>query len=254
MFFEIIKGCLIPFFGTALGAACVFFIKGGLGNRAQSAFAAFAAGVMAAASVWSLIIPAIDASAYMGKLSFLPCVVGFFIGIFFLLICDALDASIRRASGKARDKNGMLLLAVTIHNVPEGMAVGAVFAALMQGSVGISLLEAMALSIGIAVQNFPEGAIVSMPIRASGAGRWKAFAYGSLSGAVEPAAAFLTVLLSDILVPIIPYLLGFAAGAMIYAVAVELIPEMWEGDIPKSWVIFFALGFALMMSLDVTLG
>lgn len=254
MFFEILKGCLIPFLGTTLGAACVLFVKGGLGARSRSAFAAFAAGVMAAASVWSLIIPAIDASAYMGKLSFLPCVVGFFIGIFFLLTCDALDAAVRQASGRARDKNGMLLLAVTIHNIPEGMAVGAVFAALAQGSVGIGLLEAMALSVGIAIQNFPEGAIVSMPLRASGMGRWKSFFFGALSGAVEPVAAFLTVLLADILVPVIPYLLGFAAGAMIYAVAVELIPEMWEGDVPKVWVMFFALGFALMMTLDVTLG
>lgn len=254
MFLEILKGCLVPFLGTTLGAACVFFVKGGLKKQVQSAFAGIAAGVMAAASVWSLIIPSIEAGSELGRLSFLPCVAGFFVGIFFLLFCDSVDRRLRSLAGRARDKNGMLYLAVTIHNVPEGMAVGAVFAALMSGGVGITLAEAMALSVGIAIQNFPEGAIVSMPMRASGRGRVRSFVLGALSGAVEPVAALLTILLADILVPLIPYLLGFAAGAMIYAVAVELIPEMWEGDMPKSQVIFFAIGFALMMILDVTLG
>ncbi len=254
MFSDIIKGCLIPFFGTALGAACVFFIRRNLSDRVRSAFAAFAAGVMAAASVWSLIIPAIDGSAELGKLSFLPCVVGFFIGIFFLLMCDGADSLLRRVSGRSKSRDGMLLLAVTIHNIPEGMAVGAVFSALLRGGMGITTAEAMALSVGIAVQNFPEGAIVSMPLAASGKGRGRSFLWGALSGAVEPAAALLTVMLADFLVPLIPYLLGFAAGAMIYAVCAELIPEMWEGDIPKGQVVFFAMGFALMMILDVTLG
>ena len=241
---------MIPFLGTSLGAACVFFMRGGLSPKVKSAFAALAAGVMAAASVWSLIIPAIDASRSWGRLSFFPCVAGFFAGIFFLLICDAADEKLLNFKGR----NGMLLLAVTIHNIPEGMAVGAVFAALYHSGMGVTLAEAMVLAVGIAVQNFPEGAIVSMPIRANGACRGRAFFIGVLSGAVEPAAAFLTFALADLLVPLMPYLLGFAAGAMMYAVVAELVPETWEGEMPKAQIIYFALGFALMMILDVTMG
>lgn len=251
--FEIIRGILIPLAGTSLGAACVFLMIKRLGKKLERSLYGLAAGVMAAASIWSLIIPAMDASSAMGKLSFLPATVGFWLGVIFLLIIDRTVFELHRKTGNA-NSTSMLLLAVTIHNIPEGMAVGAVFAGLAAGGAHISAAEALALAIGIAVQNFPEGAIISMPLSAAGMTRRRAFGYGVLSGIVEPVAACATILLADILVPIIPYLLGFAAGAMIYAVVEELIPEMSDGETSKFGMIFFTVGFTLMMILDVTLG
>lgn len=228
---EIFRGILIPFLGTTLGAACVFFMKRSLSSSIQRALTGFAAGIMTAASVWSLLIPAMEQCASMGKLAFLPAAVGFLVGIFFLLG-----------------------LAVTLHNIPEGMAVGVVYAGWASGNMSISAAAALALSVGIAIQNFPEGAIISMPLRAEGMGKGKAFLYGTLSGVVEPIGAVLTVLAAGLVLPILPYLLSFAAGAMIYVVVEELIPEMSEAPHSNVGTIFYAVGFVLMMTLDVALG
>lgn len=253
-------GVLIPFVGTTLGAACVFFMRSVLQEQIQKVLLGFASGVMVAASVWSLIIPTIEMSSGMGKLSFLPAAVGIVFGMACLLLIDKLVPECYgkdKTTGKCSSKNyqrNMLAFAVTLHNIPEGMAVGVTFAGLVAGEGYISLAGAVALSIGIAVQNVPEGAIISMPLRTKGIGKGKAFYYGVLSGAVEPVAAVLTILFARIVTPALPYLLSFAAGAMLYVVAEELIPEASEGDSSKIGTIGFGVGFLIMMILDVALG
>ncbi|MGN0554266.1 MAG: ZIP family metal transporter [Candidatus Fimenecus sp.] len=257
---EIWEGLLIPFAGTVLGSACVFFMRKSLKDAIQRALTGFAAGVMVAASVWSLLIPAMEQASNMGKWSFVPAVVGFWLGILFLLLLDRIIPHLHRGSSQAEGlKSGfgrstMLVLAVALHNLPEGMAVGVVYAGWLAGDSGITLAGALALSLGIAIQNFPEGAIISMPLRAEGASKPKAFAYGALSGAVEPVGALLTILLASIVVPALPYFLSFAAGAMLYVVVEELIPEMSAGKHSNLGTVFFAVGFTLMMALDVALG
>ena len=253
-------GLLIPFLGTALGAACVFFLKKDLRRGVQRALTGFAAGVMVAASVWSLIVPAIEQSAAMERLAFLPAFVGFWLGVLFLLLLDHiiphLHRSIDQAEGpKSRlSRTVMLVLAVTLHNIPEGMAVGVVYAGLLSGSANITAGGALALALGIAIQNFPEGAIISMPLCAEGKSKPKSFWLGVLSGAVEPVFGVLTVLIAGLVVPAMPYLLSFAAGAMLYVVVEELIPEMSAGEHSNIGVVAFAAGFSLMMALDVALG
>lgn len=255
----ILQGILIPFFGTCLGSACVFFMKKSMNPMLQKALTGFAAGVMSAASIWSLLIPAMEESKDMGRWAFVPAAAGFWIGILFLLLIDRtvphmhMDGE-EEGPKKKINKTAMLVLAVTIHNLPEGMAVGVVYAGLRSGSVGISATGALALAVGIAVQNFPEGAIISMPLRASGASKKKSFLYGVLSGAVEPVGAALTILISSLVIPVLPYLLSFAAGAMNYVVVEELIPEMSEGRHSNVGTVFFAAGFTVMMALDVALG
>ena len=257
---EIFLGILIPFIGTTLGAACVLFMKKTLRKQVQRALAGFAAGVMVAASIWSLLIPAIEQSENMGALSFFPAVVGFWIGVLFLLTLDHLIPHLHVGSEQSegpKSKLGrttMMVLAVTLHNIPEGMAVGVVYAGFLLGNSGITAMAALVLSVGIAIQNFPEGAIISMPLRANGLGRGKSFLYGFLSGVVEPVAAFVTILAAGIITPAMPYLLSFAAGAMIYVVVEELIPEMSQGRHSNIGVIAFAIGFGIMMMLDVALG
>jgi ZIP family zinc transporter len=257
---EILSGLLIPFLGTSLGAACVFFMKYDLIRDVQRALTGFAAGVMTAASIWSLIIPAMDMSESMGKLAFLPAVVGFWFGILFLLLLDSLIPHLHMNADKAEGlpsklaRTTMMVLAVTLHNIPEGMAVGIVYAGFLTGSADMTAGGALALALGIAIQNFPEGAIISMPLHAEGKSKAKAFAGGVLSGAVEPVGALLTILFASRLLPIMPYLLSFAAGAMIYVVVEELIPEMSEGEHSNIGVILFSVGFTLMMILDIALG
>lgn len=253
MIWETIQGVSVPFVGTALGAACVFFLKNGMNETLQRALRGFAAGVMVAASIWSLLIPAVERSEGLGPLSFLPAVVGFWAGILFLLLLDRLIPPLREDSTTV-GKSGMLVLAVTIHNLPEGMAVGAIYAGYLAGDSGVTALGAFSLALGIAIQNFPEGAIVSLPLRAEGVKKGRAFWYGVGSGAVEPLGAALTILAAQLVVPILPYLLSFAAGAMIYVVVEELIPEMFEGEHSSTGTILFAVGFTLMMALDVALG
>lgn len=253
-------GILIPFLGTVLGAACVFFMRGAMGDSLQRALSGFAAGVMVAASIWSLLIPAIDQSAHMGQLSFIPAAAGFWIGILFLLLLDHLIPHLHRNAQSAEgpkstlQKSTMLLLAVTLHNIPEGMAVGVVYAGYLSGSTQITLMGALALSIGIAIQNFPEGAIISMPLRSEGMKKSRAFLSGALSGVVEPVGAVLTILAASSIVPLLPYFLSFAAGAMLYVVVEELIPEMSAGKHSNIGTVFFAVGFSVMMILDVALG
>ena len=254
------EGILIPFLGTALGAACVFFMRRELNRTVQRALTGFAAGVMVAASVWSLLIPSLEQSEDLGKWSFLPAAVGFAVGILFLLLLDRviphLHANAEKAEGPRcrAKKTTMMVLAVTLHNVPEGMAVGVVLAGLLSGVAEISVGGALALSIGIAIQNFPEGAIVSMPLCAEGKTKRGAFLLGALSGTVEPIGACLTILFAGLFVPAMPYLLSFAAGAMLYVVVEELIPETSEGEHSNVGVIAFSIGFLLMMALDVALG
>ena len=253
-------GILIPFLGTSLGAACVFFMKHDMSDRLSRILTGFAAGVMVAASIWSLLIPAMDQSEEMGKFAFVPAVAGFWGGILFLLLLDHIIPHLHRYSVSAEgpksrlQRTTMMVLAVTLHNIPEGMAVGVVYAGYLAGNAKITVAAAMALSIGIAIQNFPEGAIISMPLRAEGMKVSKAFAGGVLSGIVEPAGAMLTILAAGYIVPALPYLLSFAAGAMIYVVVEELIPEMSQGEHSDLGTIFFAVGFTVMMSLDVALG
>ena len=257
---KVLMGLLIPFLGTSLGSACVFFMKKELGKQLQRALTGFAAGVMVAASIWSLIIPAMEQSKGMGKLSFLPAFIGFWLGVLFLLLLDTviphLHMNAQKAEGpKARLKRStMMVLAVTLHNIPEGMAVGVVYAGFISGNASITAGGALALALGIAIQNFPEGAIISMPLCAEGQSKGKAFGLGVLSGVVEPIGAALTILAAGFFVPAMPYLLSFAAGAMVYVVVEELIPEMSEGEHSNIGVIMFALGFTLMMALDVALG
>ncbi len=258
MTLDILYGSLIPFAGTALGAACVFLLKREIGQTLQKALLGFAAGVMVAAAVWSLLIPAMDQCADLGRLAFGPAAVGVLLGMGFLLLLDQmiphqhLDSDCPEGAPCHAQKSTMLMLAVTLHNIPEGMAVGVVLAGL-GGQGGISRTAAFALALGIAIQNFPEGAVISMPLKEA-LGRPKAFWYGVLSGAVEPVAAILTVLLSQRIVPLLPYLLAFAAGAMLYVVVEELIPESAEGRHSNVGTIAFSLGFVLMMVLDVALG
>ena len=251
---------LTPFFGAALGAVCVFFLKKGLGDRVQRGLTGFASGVMVAASIWSLLIPAMEQSAGVGGWAFLPAVTGFWAGILFLLGLDHLIPHLHQRSQQAEgprtqlQRSTMMVLAVTLHNIPEGMAVGVVYAGLLSGEGQITMMAALALSLGIAIQNFPEGAIISMPLRSEGMGKAKAFAGGVLSGVVEPVGALLTILAAGLVVPALPYLLSFAAGAMLYVVVEELIPEMSQGEHSNVGTLAFALGFTLMMALDVALG
>ena len=257
---EAFWGILIPFLGTSLGAACVFFMKKTLSDMVQRSLTGFAAGVMVAASVWSLLIPAMEQSAGMGKLSFVPAVAGFWIGILFLLGLDHIVPHLHAKSGQTEGpksqlrRTTMMVLAVTLHNIPEGMAVGVVYAGYLSGSTKITAAGALALSLGIAIQNFPEGAIISMPLRAEGMKKGKAFCGGVLSGVVEPIGAVLTILAAQLVVPALPYLLSFAAGAMLYVVVEELIPEMSQGSHSNIGTLFFAVGFSIMMMLDVALG
>ena len=257
---ELIYGLLLPFLGTALGAAMVFFLRGEMPSWVQKLLLGFASGVMIAASVWSLLIPSIDMAAEMGQTEWMPAVLGFLAGMFSLLLFDSvvphvhLDSSEPEGVKSGLGRSLMLVMAVTLHNIPEGMAVGVVLAGAMTESAGITLAGALALSIGIAIQNFPEGAIVSMPLKESLRSRWKAFAYGAGSGIVEPLAGLITILMIDWVQPILPYFLSFSAGAMIYVVVEELIPESQNGSHSNVATIGVALGFALMMLLDVALG
>ena len=257
---ETFLGIMIPFLGTTLGAACVFFMKKSLGDLVQRSLAGFAAGVMVAASIWSLLIPAIEQSEDMGKLSFLPAFIGFWSGVLFLLLLDRLIPHLHVGSEQAegpKSKLGrttMMVLAVTLHNIPEGMAVGVVYAGFLSGNTQITAASALALSLGIAIQNFPEGAIISMPLRAEGERTDRTFLGGVLSGVVEPIGAVLTLLAAQLVIPALPYLLSFAAGAMLYVVVEELIPEMSQGRHSNLGTVFFAVGFSVMMVLDVALG
>ena len=257
---ETFLGILIPFLGTTLGSACVFFMKKSLSDLVRRSLAGFAAGVMVAASIWSLLIPAIEQSEDMGKLSFLPAFIGFWSGVLFLLLLDRLIPHLHVGSEQAegpKSKLGrttMMVLAVTLHNIPEGMAVGVVYAGFLAGNTQITAASALALSLGIAIQNFPEGAIISMPLRAEGVRKSRAFLGGMLSGVVEPIGAVLTLLAAQFVIPALPYLLSFAAGAMLYVVVEELIPEMSQGRHSNLGTVFFAVGFSVMMVLDVALG
>ena len=257
---EVITGLLLPFAGTAAGAGCVFFMKRSLGKTVQRALTGFAAGVMTAASIWSLLIPAMQQAGDMGKLAFVPAVVGFWCGVLFLLLLDSVIPHLHMNAEKAEGlpsklaRTTMMVLAVTLHNIPEGMAVGIVYASFLTGSADMTAGGALALALGIAIQNFPEGAIISMPLHAEGKSKGKAFADGVLSGAVEPVGALLTILFAKAFLPVMPYFLSFAAGAMIYVVVEELIPEMSEGEHSNIGVMLFSVGFTLMMILDVALG
>lgn len=256
----IFVGLMLPFVGTTAGAACVFFLKNRISPNVKRAFTGFAAGVMVAASVWSLIMPAIDMSEDMGKLSFLPALVGFLLGILFLLFMDSLIPHLHVGSDKPEGRKSglgrtaMMMLAVTIHNFPEGAACGAILAGVINGDGNVTMAGAITLAIGIAIQNFPEGAIISLPLRSEGHSRFKSFGLGALSGIVEPIGAILAIALAGLVTPILPYMLAFAAGAMIYVVVEELIPEASEGEHSNLGTIAFAVGFALMMVLDVALG
>lgn len=257
---QIISAIFLPFLGTVLGAGCVFFLKGAMNRQLQRILTGFAAGVMVAASIWSLIIPAMEQAAHMGKLAFLPAFLGVWAGFLFLLGLDHLIPHLHLNSQCPEGnpcnlgKSTMMVLAVALHNLPEGMAVGVVAAGWLVGSESISATAALALSMGIALQNLPEGAIISMPLKSGGMKRSKSFGYGVLSGVIEPIGAIITILLANLIVPFLPYLLSFSAGAMLYVVVEELIPEMSEGEHSNTGTIFFAVGFTLMMMLDVALG
>ena len=256
---ETIIGLLIPFLGTTAGAACVFFMKNKLSDEVEKALSGFAAGVMVAASIWSLIIPAMEQCEDMGKLSFLPAFIGFWIGVLFLLVLDHIIPHLHIHADKVEGlsaklaRTTMMVLAVTLHNIPEGMAVGVVYAGFLNGSASISASAALALALGIAIQNFPEGAIISMPLHAEGKSKMSSFLLGTLSGVVEPVGSLLTIFASSLLVPYMPYLLSFAAGAMMYVVVEELVPEMANGEHSHAGVLLFTVGFTLMMALDVAL-
>ena len=260
MHFETIAAIVLPFFGTVIGSACVFFMKGSMNDRLQRSLTGFAAGVMVAASIWSLIIPAMEQSEHMGKLAFLPAFIGVWAGFLFLLLLDHVIPHLHMHDDTPEGapanlgKSTMLVLAVALHNLPEGMAVGVVAAGWLTGNEGISAAAALALALGIALQNLPEGAIISMPLKSNGMSRGRAFGYGVLSGVIEPIGAVVTILLADLVVPVLPYLLTFSAGAMLYVVVEELIPEMSEGEHSNIGTVFFAVGFTLMMVLDVALG
>ena len=253
-------GLMIPFLGTSLGAACVFFMKKDLKPFVQKGFLGFASGVMVAASVWSLLIPAMEMSQKMKKFAFVPAAAGFLLGIGFLLLMDSVIPHLHMGSEKAEGpktqlkKTTMLVFAVTLHNIPEGLSAGAVFAGVLSGNESVTMAGAIALCVGIAIQNFPEGAVISLPLRGEGAGRGKAFLYGVLSGIVEPLAGGLTLIFARYVNPALPYLLSFAAGAMIYVVVEELIPEANEGEHSNVGTVAFAMGFVVMMTLDVVFG
>ena len=255
---DVLFGLMVPFIGTTLGAAAVFCMKRTFSENVSRMLNGFAAGVMVAASVWSLIIPAIEQSEQMGRLAFLPAFIGFWSGILFLLLLDHIIPFLQQFSSSnkknARVRVPMMVLAVTLHNIPEGMAVGVVYAGFLAGTGDIALGGALALALGIAIQNLPEGAIISMPLHAQGKSKARSFFCGTLSGAVEPLFGVLTVLCAGLIVPAMPYLLSFAAGAMVYVVVEELIPEIAQGERSHIGVIFFAVGFTLMMALDVALG
>ena len=257
---NVILELLLPFLGTSLGAGCVFFLKRGMNLLVQRALTGFAAGVMVAASIWSLLVPAMEQAEDMGQWAFFPAVVGFWLGILFLLVLDRTVPHLHRNSSQPEGphtrlkRTTMLVLAVTLHNIPEGMAVGVVLAGWMAGNDTITATATMALSIGIAIQNFPEGAIISMPLQVEGVGKGRAFLYGVLSGIVEPLTAILTMLAAGLILPALPYLLSFAAGAMIYVVVEQLIPEASAGEHSNLGTLFFAAGFTIMLALDVALG
>ena len=260
MNFEAISSILLPFLGTTIGAGGVFFLRGQMNRTLQRSLTGFASGVMVAASIWSLIIPAIDQSEHLGKLAFLPAVVGVWAGFLFLLLLDQLvphlhlNSDCPEGTACGLGKSTMMVLAVALHNLPEGMAVGVVIACWLSGSSGLSFAGVLAVSVGIALQNLPEGAIISMPLRSNGMKKGRAFTYGVLSGIIEPIGAIGTILLAELGVPVLPYLLSVAAGAMLYVVVEELIPEMSEGEHSNIGTICFAVGFTRMMMLDVALG
>ena len=257
---DLVIGLAIPFLGTTLGAAMVFLMKNKINNRIEKLLLGFASGVMIAASIWSLLIPAIEMSESQGKIAWVPATIGFLLGITFLLVLDSVIPHMHLKSDKPEGiksklkKTTMMVFAVTLHNIPEGMAVGVTFAGALTQNAGITMAGAFALAIGIAIQNFPEGAIISMPLKSEGMSKPKAFLYGTLSGIVEPIGAIITILLTNAVVPILPYLLAFAAGAMIYVVVEELIPESQAGEHSNIGTIGVAIGFAVMMILDVALG
>ena len=257
---EAMQEIFLPFLGTCFGAACVFFMRDSLHPLIQRTLTGFAAGVMVAASVWSLLVPAMEQADHMGQWAFLPAVIGVWLGVLFLLVLDKTIPHLHQNSSQPEGphtclkRTTMLVLAVTLHNIPEGMAVGVVLAGWMAGNDTITATATMALSIGIAIQNFPEGAIISMPLQAEGVGKGRAFLYGVLSGIVEPLAAVLTMLAAGLILPALPYLLGFAAGAMIYVVVEQLIPEASAGEHSNLGTMFFAAGFTIMLALDVALG
>lgn len=257
---QLVIGLLIPFFGTTLGAAMVFLMKNKMNKKVEKILLGFASGVMIAAAVWSLLIPSIDMASEQGKIAWIPATIGFLLGVVFLLVLDTVIPHIHLESDKPEGmksklkKTTMMVFAVTLHNIPEGMAVGVTFASVLIGNTGITMAGAFALAIGIAIQNFPEGAIISMPLKSEGMSKSKAFFYGALSGIVEPIGAIITILLTEAVVPILPYLLSFAAGAMIYVVVEELIPESQAGEHSNIGTIGVAIGFVIMMILDVALG
>ena len=257
---QLVIGLAIPFLGTTLGAAMVFFMKNKINGKVEKLLLGFAAGVMIAASIWSLIIPAINMEEQQGGISWIPAAIGFLLGILFLLILDSVIPHLHLKSDRPEGvrakfkKVTMLVLAVTLHNIPEGMAVGVTFAGALIGNSGITIAGALALALGIAIQNFPEGAIISMPLKAEGISKSKAFFYGTLSGIVEPIGAMITILLTSAIEPILPYILSFAAGAMIYVVVEELIPESQTGEHTNIGTIGVAIGFVIMMILDIALG
>jgi ZIP family zinc transporter len=256
----VIIGLLIPFLGTVLGSAMVFFMRDKINNKIEKLLLGFASGVMIAASVWSLIIPSIEMVEGQAKMPWIPATIGFLLGIGFLLALDTLIPHLHLKNDKPEGvksklkKTTMMLLAVTLHNIPEGMAAGVTFAGAIIGNTGITIAGAMALAIGLAIQNFPEGAIISMPLKNEGISKTKAFLYGTLSGIVEPIGAIITILLTNMVVPILPYLLSFAAGAMFYVVIEELIPELHSGEHSNIGTIGSAIGFVIMMILDIGLG
>lgn len=257
---NIATGLLIPFLGTTLGSAMVFFMKNKMNKKVEKLLLGFASGVMIAASIWSLLMPSIEMAEEQQKIAWIPAAIGFLLGMAFLLVLDSIIPHLHLNTEKPEGikaklkKSTMLVFAVTLHNIPEGMAVGVVLAGAMVGNAGISLAGAVSLAIGIAIQNFPEGAIISMPLKSEGMSKLKAFIYGTLSGIVEPIAAIVTIILTNAIVPILPYLLAFAAGAMIYVVVEELIPEAQEGEHSNIGTVGVAIGFVIMMILDVALG
>ena len=256
---QITLGLMIPFLGTTLGSAMVFFMRKEMNKKIEKMLLGFAAGVMIAASVWSLLIPAIDMAEEQGKIAWIPATIGFLGGMAFLLVLDTLIPHLHLESSEPEGieanlkKTTMLVLAVTLHNIPEGMSVGVTFAGAIIGNMGVTMAGAFALAVGIAIQNFPEGAIISMPLRSEGVSRLRSFAYGALSGIVEPVGALITILLAKQIVPALPFLLAFAAGAMIYVVVEELIPESQSGEHSNICTIGVAFGFVIMMILDVAL-
>lgn len=252
---SVVLQCIfLPLLGTSLGAACVFFLKGNLNEKLRGALLGFASGVMTAASVWSLIIPAVERCSHMGRLSFLPTLAGFWAGILLMVIMDKFLPEEETPSIKESGRPSLLFFAVTLHNIPEGMAVGACLASFLAGEAGITGASAIILAVGIAIQNFPEGSIISMPLASEGESRFKAFLMGFVSGVVEPAGALITIILASLITPALPVILSFAAGAMIYVTVSELIPKMCSFEKASTGAVMFAIGFTLMMSLDIALG